>query len=91
MCGVAAILGINNSNVNSAQIRKMVSALHHRGPDDNGTWVGDGVALGHTRLSIIELSKSGSQPMTSADHRWIISFNGEIYNHLDLRKSLTCD
>ena len=69
---------------------RMVSALRHRGPDANGVWLSrDGaLALGHTRLSILELSDAGAQPMVSADGSMALVFNGEIYNHLDLRQRL---
>src|SRR5690606_12686007 len=62
--------------------------LEHRGPDAGDVWVGEGVALGHRRLAIVDLSAAGAQPMASACGRWIIAFNGEIYNHLNLRREL---
>jgi asparagine synthase (glutamine-hydrolysing) len=65
----------------------MADTLHHRGPDDGGAWVDDaaGIALGHRRLSILDLSPAGHQPMASSCGRFVIAFNGEIYNHLELR------
>ena len=68
----------------------MADAIAHRGPDDQGVWGDDGagVALGHRRLSIVDLSPLGHQPMLSADNRWAISYNGEIYNHAALRAEL---
>jgi len=68
----------------------MADALHHRGPDDSGVWVDPeaGIALGHRRLSIIDLSLQGQQPMRSANGRYVISFNGEVYNHKVLRREL---
>ena len=68
----------------------MTAPLHHRGPDDEGVWLdsGAGVALGHRRLAVLDLSPSGHQPMMSAGGRYVVVFNGEIYNHLDLRKHL---
>lgn len=68
----------------------MTDALRHRGPDDAGTWYDDaaGIALGHRRLAIVDLSPGGHQPMQSADARWVIAFNGEIYNHRELRAEL---
>ncbi|MGV0953516.1 MAG: asparagine synthase (glutamine-hydrolyzing) [Fluviibacter sp.] len=70
--------------------RTMADRLVHRGPDDAGVWAdaGAGVALGHRRLAIVDLSAAGHQPMASACGRYVIAFNGEIYNHLDLRKEL---
>ena len=71
-------------------VRRMADALRHRGPDDSGIWVDDasGIALGHRRLSILDLSPAGHQPMLSASGRYVLAFNGEIYNHLDLRTRL---
>ena len=73
-----------------AHARRMADSLAHRGPDDIGVWVNEaaGVALAHRRLSILDLSPAGHQPMTSDCGRYVIVFNGEIYNHLDLRKEL---
>ena len=69
---------------------RMTAALTHRGPDDAGVWVDDeaGLALGHRRLSVVDLSPAGHQPMLSACGRYVIAFNGEIYNHLELRAEL---
>jgi len=88
MCGIAGILGAGR--VDRAVLEKMTSALAHRGPDDFGLWVDDDsrVGLGHRRLSIVDLSPAGHQPMLSADGRFVLTFNGEIYNHADLRAEL---
>src|SRR5688572_20398100 len=88
MCGIVGTLG--NLSDRRRAIQMTCDALHHRGPDDSGVWVDEeaGVALGHTRLSIIDLSPAGHQPMTSACGRYVIVFNGEIYNHLELRARL---
>ncbi|MBB6065840.1 asparagine synthase (glutamine-hydrolyzing) [Pseudoxanthomonas broegbernensis] len=69
---------------------RMMQALAHRGPDDDGRWseAEAGIALGHRRLSIVDLSPSGHQPMVSPSGRWVIVFNGEIYNHLQIREIL---
>ncbi len=73
-----------------ATIRRMTAPIAHRGPDDEGYWTDDevGVAFGHRRLSIVDLSPSGHQPMHSACGRYVIGFNGEIYNHAEIRKDL---
>ena len=87
MCGVTGFV----SNIkNTDTLVKMSNKLLHRGPDDSGYWVNseNNVFLAHQRLSIIELSKLGKQPMVSPSNNFIISFNGEIYNHLNLRKEL---
>ena len=71
-------------------VRAMASAIAHRGPDSMGLWAdgpGD-ISLGHTRLSIIDLSTAGHQPMQSGSGRYVMAFNGEVYNHLDLRTEL---
>ena len=88
MCGILGILGALPRQ--RSEIRLACDALHHRGPDASGIWLDDGagVALGHTRLSVLDLSSAGHQPMISAGERYVIVFNGEIYNHLDLRRRL---
>ena len=87
MCGIAGYLG---SDVTEELVRSMADALIHRGPDDAGVWLDgtDGIALSHRRLSIVDLSTEGHQPMLSASGRYVISFNGEIYNHVELRAKL---
>jgi len=91
MCGIAGLCctATGESAVKSA-LMKMVSSLHHRGPDDEGSWIDAkaGIALGHRRLAIIDISAAGHQPMHSACGRYVLVFNGEIFNHLDLRKAL---
>lgn len=90
MCGIAGFLTISAAANMEAHARRMADSLAHRGPDDIGVWVNEaaGVALAHRRLSILDLSPAGHQPMTSDCGRYVIVFNGEIYNHLDLRKEL---
>jgi asparagine synthase (glutamine-hydrolysing) len=86
MCGIAGFLGPWSEQLAEA----MVAALRHRGPDDEGCHfdAADGLALGHTRLSIIDLTDAAHQPMSTADGRYTISFNGEIYNYRGLREEL---
>lgn len=89
MCGVAGFYF--NRILNSDEvIMSMCQALEHRGPDDHGCWIDNkiGLALGHRRLSILDLSPAGRQPMASPCGRYVIVFNGEIYNHLELRAQL---
>jgi asparagine synthase (glutamine-hydrolysing) len=92
MCGIAGILvAPDHMDANSLQpIGHMTSSLRHRGPDGQGLWIDRdaGIALGHRRLAIVDLSSTGQQPMRSATGRYIISFNGEIYNFRDLRRQL---
>lgn len=89
MCGIAGFTTKERREFDTL-LEKMAVKLTHRGPDDVGYWVDteNGVGLTHRRLSIIDLSKSGHQPMTSHNERYIISFNGEIYNHLQIRKEI---
>ena len=88
MCGVAGVLAAKAPD--DAIIRRMTGTIRHRGPDDGGSWIDAeaGIALGHRRLSIVDLSPHGHQPMASPDGRWVISCNGEIYNHRELRSAL---
>ena len=92
MCGFAGFLTTDVGVLGSpeAVATRMALAIQHRGPDDAGTWVDAqaGIALGHRRLSIVDLSPAGHQPMHSAGERFALAFNGEIYNHLDLRAEL---
>jgi asparagine synthase (glutamine-hydrolysing) len=85
MCGIAGIIG---ENAKSNVIDDMLMVQHHRGPDYKGKWLEDGVALGHNRLSIIDLSNSANQPFSDNTKRYTIVFNGEIYNYIELRKKL---
>jgi len=91
MCGVAGVLITDRTGrVDDlpARLDRMVETLRHRGPDDRGTWITPCVALGHRRLSIIDLSEAGHQPMTVDDGRVWVAFNGEIYNFQILRAEL---
>ena len=89
MCGLAGFLTTERRSLGSLEdvVMRMAMAIQHRGPDDSGIWADAhvGIALGHRRLSIIDLSSAGHQPMHSACGRFVLAFNGEIYNHLALR------
>ncbi len=87
MCGISLIYNNNGQSPLQEQIERMTKALHHRGPDDRGIAVRGPAALGHTRLSIVDVS-GGHQPMNSDDGNHAIVFNGEIYNYRELRKEL---
>jgi asparagine synthase (glutamine-hydrolysing) len=94
MCGFTGFLGGNlfaDAGKVKATITAMADAIIHRGPDSSGTWQDNEqkIALAHRRLSILDLSDAGHQPMASLSGRYIIIFNGEIYNHLELRKELS--
>jgi len=92
MCGIAGFVKVGGFS--EADARRTIDAqtgtLFHRGPDDGGTWLDPdaGVALGHRRLSVLDLSPAGHQPMVSATGRYVVVLNGEIYNHLDIRARL---
>lgn len=89
MCGLAGIFCTNNS-IKGDTLLAMAYAIRHRGPDHSGVWFDAeaGIGLAHSRLSILDLSPSGHQPMMSVSRRFVIVFNGEIYNHLQLRNAL---
>ncbi|WP_283183667.1 asparagine synthase (glutamine-hydrolyzing) [Pseudomonas svalbardensis] len=90
MCGIAGVVGWKLDQHSAVAVGKMADALIHRGPDDGAVWSDSdsGVSLGHRRLSILELSVHGSQPMVSDNERFVIVFNGEIYNFNELRQKL---
>lgn len=88
MCGIAGILNLNGNPVSPVTLKAMTDAIAHRGPDDEGQWIDGAIGLGHRRLAIIDLSTAGHQPMASADGRYLISYNGEIYNYRELRADL---
>jgi asparagine synthase (glutamine-hydrolysing) len=89
MCGITGKLHFDPAHsVDETPIRRMNGPLHHRGPDDEGVWTAGPVGLGQCRLSIIDLSPTGHQPMSNEDGSVWITYNGETYNHLDLRADL---
>ena len=90
MCGIAGIVKIRGEVVEPLALSRLTNLLAHRGPDGAGHWFSAerNVALGHRRLAIIDPGAGGNQPMLSADGRYVIVFNGEIYNFLELRSEL---
>ncbi|MDD4939886.1 MAG: asparagine synthase (glutamine-hydrolyzing) [Candidatus Omnitrophica bacterium] len=88
MCGIAGILNLNSDPVNRELLTKITRSLSHRGPDDEGIYVNANLGLGHRRLSIIDLSSHGHQPMSNEEDNLWITYNGEIYNHSLLRQEL---
>jgi len=92
MCGLTGFWQASDFLAENAHAtaRDMAARIAYRGPDDAGVWVDEeaGIALAHRRLSIVDLSPAGHQPMQAASGRYVIVFNGEIYNHLELRKEL---
>lgn len=91
MCGLAGVLHLHEDC--KSVITRMTDTISHRGPDDFGIWCDQaaGLALGHRRLAVIDTSPAGHQPMLSEDARFVLSFNGEIYNHLSLRNELAAE
>ena len=85
MCG---IVGMTGAGAELALVQRMNDSVRHRGPDGEGLWSVPGVAFGHRRLKIIDLSEAGRQPMTTSDGRYTIVFNGEVYNYIELRREL---
>jgi asparagine synthase (glutamine-hydrolysing) len=88
MCGIVGWVDFTGQNATELRIRKMGEAIRHRGPDDEGYQLIDNVGLGHRRLSVIDLSANGRQPMSNATGNIWLTYNGEIYNYKDLRKRL---
>ena len=88
MCGITGVIHLDGAPVSPAVLQRMTDAIAHRGPDGEGHWIEGNVGLGHRRLAIIDLSPAGHQPMVSADRRYVLSYNGEVYNFIELRKEL---
>ena len=94
MCGIAGIISAKSPlPLTDAALSAMLQALRHRGPDDRGTFrsAGGHAALAHARLSILDLSPAGHQPMSTPDGRYTVVFNGEIYNFQELRREMVAD
>src|SRR5262245_1839116 len=93
MCGIAGLVSIPGvaEALPLEAVRRMTARMHSRGPDAEGMWASEGVALGHRRLAILDLDARANQPMVSSDGRYGIVFNGEIYNFRELRRALEAD
>ena len=88
MCGIAGLIHLNGEPVSLVILKKMTDAIAHRGPDGEGQWIEGNVGIGHRRLAIIDLSPAGHQPMITGDLRYVLSYNGEIYNYREIRTEL---
>ncbi|MCX8081229.1 MAG: asparagine synthase (glutamine-hydrolyzing) [Bacteroidia bacterium] len=88
MCGIVGIYNIDRRPVQEEVLKEMTRQLSHRGPDDEGFYQYQHVGLGHRRLSILDLSEKGRQPMVSEDEEWVIVFNGCIYNYIELKEEM---
>lgn len=91
MCGIAGLVHTDAAIVSPVTLQRMTDAIAHRGPDGQGHWIEGNVGLGHRRLAIIDLSPAAHQPMVNADHRYVLSYNGEIYNFRELRAELEAE
>ncbi len=88
MCGIAGLLNLDGEPVAADVLQGMTDAIAHRGPDGEGHWTEGNIGLGHRRLAIIDLSDEASQPMVSVEHRFVLVYNGEIYNFREIRAEL---
>ena len=88
MCGIVGIVNFASREVKKQDIMKMMKTIKHRGPDDEGVYMDGAIGLGHVRLSILDLTEAGHQPMTDASGRYTIIQNGEAYNYIELREEL---
>lgn len=88
MCGIAGLIYLDNNPVSPVVLQRMTDAIAHRGPDGEGHWIEGNVGLGHRRLAIIDLSPAGHQPMASISQRYVMVYNGEVYNYRELRIEL---
>ena len=88
MCGITGIIHLDGAPVSPVVLQRMTDAIAHRGPDGEGHWIDGNVGIGHRRLAVIDLSPAGHQPMISADQRYVLSYNGEIYNFREVRIEL---
>jgi asparagine synthase (glutamine-hydrolysing) len=88
MCGILGIINIEKNFLSKEKLENSINIIHSRGPDQNGFWQGNECTLLHKRLSVIDITKNGSQPMHSQCERYVMVYNGEIYNYLDIKKEL---
>ena len=88
MCGIAGVVDLHGREISEETIHSMTHAVSHRGPDGNGVWFRNNIALGHCRLAIVDLSQAANQPMKANSERYILSYNGEIYNYIEIRNDL---
>ena len=88
MCGIAGIINFNNFKIKKKNLKLMISKILHRGPDGENYWINNNIGFGHCRLAIIDKSSKASQPMKSSNERYILSYNGEVYNFKELKKIL---
>jgi len=88
MCGIVGVYNLNGESFSLKHIKGMAESIAHRGPDGEGYFVKDNIALAHKRLAILDVSEKGAQPMTSRDGKWVVVFNGCIYNFMEIKQEL---
>ena len=88
MCGIVGIFGLEGVSAPEHRLAEMMRAMDHRGPDAEGQFIAENLVLGHKRLSIIDVQEASNQPFISSDGRYVLVFNGEIYNYLNIKKEL---
>ena len=88
MCGILGVYNLNNERIDKSLCQSMLDKMNHRGPDGFGDFYLDNIALLHRRLAILDTTNNGKQPMFSKNKKWVIVFNGCIYNFLDLKNDL---
>lgn len=88
MCGICGIINFDGKPVEESIIKKMMVKIKHRGPDDEGIFINDNIGFGFVRLSILDLSSLGHQPMFDDTGRYMIIHNGEVYNFIEIREEL---
>ena len=88
MCGIVGLINYDGLDVSFSSLKGMTDAISHRGPDGEGHWHEGGAGFGHRRLAIIDLSEEANQPMISSDQRYILTYNGEVYNFKEIRDEL---
>ena len=88
MCGIAGLINRDRKTISAKILNDMTDAISHRGPDGQGHWIKENIGFGHRRLAIIDLTHFGSQPMLSIDKRYVLIYNGEIYNFREIRSEL---
>ena len=91
MCGIAGVLNFNGEPASPLLLKRMTDAISHRGPDGEGHYIDEALGLGHRRLAIIDLSAAGHQPMATTNGRFVISYNGEVYNFKELQIELEAE
>ena len=88
MCGIAVAIGLSGKPIERGPVERMAASLVHRGPNDSGIYLDGSIGMGFRRLSILDLSEAGHQPMVSEDGQHVLVFNGEIFNYVELREEL---